>query len=60
MLRKKNITLNGKKAEGKEKLIAGDTLTLFLSEGDSLNKAVLLDALSQFLDCALIKGLSGV
>lgn len=32
MLRKKNITLNGKKAEGKEKLISGDTLTLFLSE----------------------------
>lgn len=32
MLRKKNITLNGKKAEGKEKLVSGDTLTLFLSE----------------------------
>lgn len=32
MLRKKNITLNGKKAEGKEKLVLGDTLTLFLSE----------------------------
>ncbi len=32
MLRKKNITLNGRKAEGKEKLVSGDTLTLFLSE----------------------------
>lgn len=32
MLRKKNITLNGKKAEGKEKLAPGDALTLFLSQ----------------------------
>lgn len=32
MLRKKNIVLNGAKAEGKEKLQAGDTITLFLSE----------------------------
>lgn len=32
MLRKKNITLNGKKAEGKEKLAAGDRLCLYLSD----------------------------
>ena len=32
MLRKKNITLNGKKAEGKEKLSIGDTLSFYLSE----------------------------
>lgn len=32
MLRKKNITLNGKKAEGKEKLKVGDQLSLFLSD----------------------------
>lgn len=32
MLRKKNITLNGKKAEGSEHLCVGDTLRLFLSE----------------------------
>lgn len=32
MLRKKNITLNGKKAEGKEKLQTGDIVTLFLSD----------------------------
>ncbi len=32
MLRKKNITLNGKKAEGKEQLRAGDQVKLFLSE----------------------------
>ena len=32
MLRKKNITLNGKKATGKEKLVKGDTVKLFLSE----------------------------
>lgn len=32
MLRKKNIVLNGKKAEGKEKLYMGDEVTLFLAE----------------------------
>ncbi len=32
MLRKKNITLNGKKAEGGEKLSAGDTVCFFLSD----------------------------
>lgn len=32
MLRKKNIKLNGKKAEGKEKLCVGDEITLFLSD----------------------------
>ena len=32
MLRKKNIVLNGKKAEGKEKLNEGDVVKLFLSE----------------------------
>ena len=32
MLRKKNITLNGKKASGQEKLCEGDTVKLFLSD----------------------------
>ncbi|MDE7298129.1 MAG: RluA family pseudouridine synthase [Lachnospiraceae bacterium] len=32
MLRKKNITLNGKRAEGKEILCAGDVIELFLSD----------------------------
>ncbi len=32
MLRKKNITLNGKKAEGSEKLCMGDAVKLFLSQ----------------------------
>ncbi len=32
MLRKKNITLNGKKAEGKELLKSGDQVKLFLSD----------------------------
>ncbi len=32
MLRKKNIKLNGKKAEGNEKLQEGDTITCFLSD----------------------------
>ncbi len=37
MLRKKNIVLNGKKAQGSEKLGAGDRVTLFLS-GDTFEK----------------------
>lgn len=32
MLRKKNITLNGKKAEGKEQTSVGDVVRIFLSE----------------------------
>ena len=32
MLRKKNITLNGKKAEGKEKLSRGDVIRLYFAE----------------------------
>lgn len=32
MLRKKNITLNGKKADGTEKLVHGDAVRLFLSD----------------------------
>jgi 23S rRNA pseudouridine955/2504/2580 synthase len=32
MLRKKNITLNGKKAEGKEILVIGDVVTSFFSD----------------------------
>lgn len=37
MLRKKNITLNGKKASGSEMLSAGDTVKLFLSD-DTIGK----------------------
>ncbi|MGN0405421.1 MAG: RluA family pseudouridine synthase [Bariatricus sp.] len=37
MLRKKNIKLNGAKAQGNEKLNAGDEITLFLSE-DTIRK----------------------
>lgn len=32
MMRKKNITLNGKKCEGNEKLAEGDVVKLFLAE----------------------------
>lgn len=32
MMRKKNITLNGKKASGSEKLVSGDIVRFFLSE----------------------------
>lgn len=37
MLRKKNIVLNGKKATGNEKLIAGDSIKLFLAD-DTITK----------------------
>lgn len=37
MLRKKNITLNGKKADGREKLEEGDRIALFFAE-DTLRK----------------------
>lgn len=39
MLRKKNIVLNGKKAVGKEKLQAGDSVKLFLAE-DTIEKFI--------------------
>lgn len=37
MLRKKNITLNGKKAEGKEKLASGDIISFYLAE-ETINR----------------------
>lgn len=37
MMRKKNITLNGKKAEGKERLSEGDEIRLFLAD-ETINK----------------------
>ncbi len=37
MLRKKNIVLNGKKAEGSDRVAEGDMVTLFLSE-ETINK----------------------
>ncbi len=39
MLRKKNITLNGKKAEGSEKISIGDEIKLFLSDETILSFA---------------------
>ena len=37
MLRKKNITLNGKKADGSEKLAIGDEIKIFFAD-DTLEK----------------------
>ena len=37
MLRKKNITLNGKKADGKEKLLKGDKIAIFFAD-ETLDK----------------------
>ncbi len=39
MLRKKNITLNGKKASGNEKLAAGDSVKIFFSDETYLKMA---------------------
>jgi len=48
MLRKKNITLNGKKADGSEKVAVGDEVRLFLSDetiaGFQSGKKVVVDA----------------
>ena len=40
MLRKKNITLNGKKASGNEKLSVGDEIRIFLSDDTYLKRCV--------------------
>lgn len=42
MLRKKNITLNGKKADGSERLCEGDTVRLFLSD-ETIEKFAAMD-----------------
>ena len=49
MLRKKNITLNGKKAAGSEKLCEGDLVKLFLSDEtiDSFSSRCILPSGSQ-------------
>ncbi len=49
MMRKKNITLNGKKCEGNEKLSEGDVLRLFLAE----------ETLAKFRGKSLSEKLSG-
>lgn len=69
MLRKKNITLNGKKATGNEKLEAGDQVKLFLSDEtfdkfsqqDKAARAVTtLDVLYEDADVLLINKPAGM
>lgn len=69
MLRKKNITLNGKKATGNEKLEAGDQVKLFLSDEtfdkfsqqDKATRAVTtLDVLYEDADVLLINKPAGM
>ena len=69
MLRKKNITLNGKKATGNEKLEAGDQVRLFLSDEtfdkfsqqDKAARAVTtLDVLYEDADVLLINKPAGM
>lgn len=60
MLRKKNITLNGKKAEGKEKLLPRDTISLYLSE-DTLNSFGVKVVSSEYEDAyKRLKGIQAV
>ena len=41
MLRKKNITLNNKKSDGKDKLAVGDCVKIFMTEARNYNQATL-------------------
>lgn len=52
MMRKKNIVLNGKKAEGNEKIVAGDTIKLFFSDDTIANFQDVTEKKTQ-LDIAL-------
>lgn len=56
MLRKKNIVLNGKKADGTEKLCAGDEIKLFFAE-DTLQKFTGESAVSDVLVFPTMKNL---
>ena len=47
MMRKKNIVLNGKKCDGKEKLEAGDEVKLFLAD-DTLDDPAECDSYKTF------------
>ena len=58
MLRKKNIVLNGKKAEGKEKLSEGDEVKLFVSEETFQGFAGRKNEISVYLEaCEKLKGI---
>ena len=46
MMRKKNITLNGRKCDGSERLEEGDQVKLFLSDGPDLPSMRLQNHLS--------------
>ena len=56
MLRKKNIVLNGKKADGTEKLSAGDEIKLFFAE-DTLQKFTGESAASELPAFPVLKNL---
>ena len=70
MLRKKNITLNGRKADGSEKLACGDEIKLFLSdetlakftpeEKDFLVTHRLLDILYEDADVVIVNKPAGM
>lgn len=60
MLRKKNITLNGKKAEGKEKLVSGDMVALFLSDETILSFQKGIDTAEYEAAYSRLKGITVV
>ena len=51
MMRKKNITLNGKKCDGSERLKAGDQVRLFLAEHFALIEKLLLLKQADYSAC---------
>lgn len=58
MLRKKNITLNGKKAEGKEKLLSGDSIAFYLSDETILSFQQSIDVSEYHAAYERLKGIS--
>ena len=55
MMRKKNITLNGKKCEGNEKLAEGDVVKLFLAEDTIEKPAGMLSQKAKETDESLVE-----
>lgn len=60
MLRKKNIVINKKKAEGNEKLVAGDVISIFLSDETFEKFHVNLEELKKEYDSLKALGLKGL
>ena len=60
MMRKKNIVINKKKVEGNEKLVAGDVVSIFLSDETFEKFHVNLEELKKEYDALKSLGLNGI